>query len=296
MHSGYGKITKCEEVSVEFPPQYQPGQPGIESIMVPRPLSENPHRTGSGKLLHKVALITGGDSGIGRAIAYLFAQEGADIAIVYLNEHGDAMETKERIRQIGRRCLTIAGDVGAESLCREAVEQTLSEYGRIDILINNAAEQSVQFQIEHLSAEQLERTFRTNVFSYFYFAKAVVPHLRPGSAIINTSSIAGVEGYDGIIDYSASKGAVCAFTRSLAVSLIGRGIRVNAVAPGRTWTPLIPATLPPEVYTTYGSASPIKRAAQPMELAPVYLYLASNDSTFMIGQTIHVNGGEFLGL
>ncbi|MBD2867449.1 SDR family oxidoreductase [Paenibacillus arenilitoris] len=296
MQPYYGSVTKCDEMPIEFPPQYQPGQPGIESIMVPRPLSENPEWVGTGKLWNKVALITGGDSGIGRAVAYLFAKEGADIAFVYLNEHGDAEETAERIRQLGRRSLAIAGDVGDEAFCRHAVQRVLAELGRIDLLVNNAAEQHVQFDIEQISAAQLERTFRTNLFSYVYFAKAAVPHLKPGSAIINTSSIAAVEGFKGLIDYSASKGAVCAFTRSLAVTLIERGIRVNAVAPGRTWTPFIPATLPPEVYATYGRDVPIGRSAQPMELAPAYLYLASNDSSYMVGQTVHVNGGEFFGL
>ncbi len=296
MNPFYNHVTQCEDIPIEFPPQYQPGQPGIESIMIPRPVSENPDRIGTGKLQGKVALITGGDSGIGRAIAYLFAKEGADIAIVYLNEHGDAMETKERIRQMGRRCLTIAGDIGYETFCRQAVSQTLSEFGRIDILINNAAMQYFQSNIQQISTEQLERVFRTNVFSYLYFAKAVVPYLRPGSTIINTSSIAAVEGYPGFIDYSASKGAVCALTRSLAATLIANGIRVNSVAPGRTWTPLIPATLPPEIYTVYGYDTPMKRAAQPVELAPVYLYLASDDSTYVVGQTIHVDGGEFYGL
>lgn len=295
MNPIYSHVTQCYNIPLEFPPQYQPGQPGIESIMIPRPLSEN-NRMGTGKLQNKVALITGGDSGIGRAIAYLFAKEGADIAIVYLNEHGDALETKERVLQLGRRCLTIAGDIGYESFCQEAVKRTLAELGRIDILVNNAAMQSFQLDIERISAEQIERTFRTNVFSCLYFAKAAIPYLQPGSTIIHTSSIAAVEGYPGLIDYSASKGAVCALTRSLAVTLIPKGIRVNAVAPGRTWTPFIPATLPPEVYTTYGYATPMKRAAQPVEIAPAYLYLASDDSTYVIGQTIHVNGGEFYGL
>lgn len=295
MQPNYGQQTKCETIPVEFPPQFQPGLPGIESIMIPKPLSEKPGQTGSGKLLGKVAIITGGDSGIGRAIAYLFAKEGADIAIVYLNEHGDAAETQERIRQLGRRCLTIAGDLGFESFCREAVARTVSEYGRIDILINNAGTQYFHYNIEEVTAEQLERTFRTNVFSYFYMTKSVVPYLRPGSAIINTSSIAAVEGYPGIIDYSASKGAVTSFTRALAASLIARGIRVNSVAPGRTWTPLIPSTFPPSIYTTYGYSTPMKRTAQPAELAPAYLFLATDDSSYVVGQTLHVDGGEYYG-
>jgi len=294
MRPNYGQITQCYSIPLEFPPQYQPGQPGIESIMFPRPVSES-NRMGTGKLNDKVALITGGDSGIGRAIAYLYAKEGADIAIVYLHEHGDALETKDRVLQFGRRCLTIAGDIGYESFCRQAVQQTFAEFGRIDILVNNAGVHFYQPDITRISAEQIERTFRTNVFSYLYFTKAVVPCLQPGSSIINTSSVAAVEGYPGLVDYSASKGAISALTRSLAATLISRGIRVNAVAPGRTWTPLIPATFPPEIYTTYGYATPMQRAAQPVEIAPAYLYLASDDSTYVVGQTLHVNGGEYYG-
>jgi NAD(P)-dependent dehydrogenase (short-subunit alcohol dehydrogenase family) len=265
--------------------------------MIPRPVSENPYAASSGKLRGKVAIITGGDSGIGRAVAYLFAKEGADIAIVYLNEHGDALETEMRIRQWGRRCLTIAGDIGYEPFCREAVRRTLAEYGRLDILVNNAAELHFQASIEHISAEQLERTFRTNIIASFYFVKAAVPYLRPGSAIINTSSLAayGDRAIGNIIDYAASKGAVSAFTRALAPSLIRQGIRVNAVAPGTTWTPLIPAAFPPEFYATYGHNNLLKRAAQPAEIAPAYLYLASDDSAFVVGQTLQVNGGEYYG-
>ncbi|WP_373232709.1 SDR family oxidoreductase [Cohnella sp.] len=295
MYPYLGTVTKCEEIPLAFPPQYQPQQPGIQSIMIPQPISENPNHIGTGKLLNKVAIITGGDSGIGRAIAYLFAKEGADIVVVYLNEHGDAEETKTRIGQLGRRCLTIAGDIGYEAFCRQAVEQTLSEFGRIDSLINNAAEQHVQDSIEQISAEQLERTFRTNFFSYVYFAKAVVPHMRPGSTIINTSSVTVNAGFQQLIDYASTKGAVNSFTRSLALSLIDRGIRVNTVSPGRTWTPLIPATIPPEIYTVFGRENPIKRAAQPVELAPIYLYLTSDDSTYVVGQNMNVNGGEFFG-
>ncbi|MCZ8519563.1 SDR family oxidoreductase [Paenibacillus mucilaginosus] len=292
-------MTKCEEIPVEFPPQYQPGQPGLEFLMIPRPVSELPGGVGPGKLQNKVAIITGGDSGIGRAVAYLFAREGADITIVYLNEHADASETQERIRQLGRSCLTIAGDIGDENFCRQAVEITLSRFGRVDILINNAGELIYEDHLTSLTSEQLLRIFQTNVFSCFYFAKAVLPHLKPGSTIINTSSVAADSGYPAMASYSATKGAINALTRSLAVSLAERGIRVNAVAPGRTWTPLIPSSLPPEFYMFYGSLNnpgPVKRTAQPYEIAPIFLYLASPESSFVIGQTIHVNGGEYLGL
>lgn len=267
--------------------------------MLPRPVSEGPGTVGTGKLQNKVAIITGGDSGIGRAIAYLFAREGADIAIVYLNEHVDASETQARIQQYGRRCLTIAGDIGDEAFCRQAVEQTVSQFGRVDILINNAGELIYEEDLSKLTSEQLLRIFQTNVFPCFYFTKAVLPYLQPGSTIINTSSLAADIGYPAMASYSASKAAVSALTRSFAVTLADRGIRVNAVAPGRTWTPLIPSSLPPDFYMFYGSLNnpgPVKRAAQPYEIAPIYLYLASEESRFVIGQTIHVNGGEYMGL
>ncbi len=298
MLPSYGHVMQCEEIPLEFPMQHQPGppgQPGFESLMIPRPVSEFPDRTPSGKLRGKVALITGGDSGIGRAVTYLFAAEGADVAIVYLNEHGDAAETTERVRRLGRRCLAIPGDIGDDLFCRQAVRRTVSEFGRLDILVNNAGTQYFTTDIAAISARQIERVFRTNVFSQLYLAQAAVPYMRPGSAIINTSSIAAYEGYPGFVDYSASKGAVSALTRALAASLIGRGIRVNAVSPGRTWTSLVASTFPPEIYTVYGRPTPMKRAAQPAEIAPAYLYLASSESAYVVGQTIHVNGGEYLG-
>lgn len=284
----YGSYTECKQIPIYQPPQYQPQQPGIESIMIPRPVSEHPGYVGSGKLRDKIAIITGGDSGIGRAVAYAFAKEGADIVVVYYNEHGDAQETLARINQLGRRCLTLAGDIGDESFCGHVVNMTIRAFGRIDCLINNAAVQFYQESIEGITREQLERTFRTNIFAMFYLTKAALPYLKPGSTIINTSSVTANVGFEGLIDYSATKGAINTFTRSLSTSLMDRGIRVNAVAPGRTWTPLQPASLPPQLYmsTDY---------AQPWELAPAYVYLASNDSTNVFGQVIHVNGGEYFG-
>ncbi|MDQ0063058.1 SDR family oxidoreductase [Paenibacillus harenae] len=291
----YGSYNECKTIPVYYPPQYQPQQPGIESIMIPRPVSENPAYAGSGKLRDKVAIITGGDSGIGRAVAYAFAKEGADIVVVYYNEHGDAQETSARINQLGRRCLTLAGDIGEESFCGHVVEMTNRTFGRIDCLVNNAAVQFYQESIENITREQLERTFRTNIFAMFYLTKAALPYLKPGSTIINTSSETANIGFKGMIDYSTTKGAINTFTRSLSVSLIDRGIRVNAVAPGRTWTPLQPASLPPQLYMSAGFDHPMRRDAQPWEIAPAYVYLASGDSTYVMGQVIHVNGGSVFG-
>lgn len=291
----YGSYTKCEEIPIYYPPQYQPQQPGIESIMIPRPISENPSYRGSSKLLDKVAIITGGDSGIGRGISYAFAKEGADIVIVYYNEHGDAEETKNRVQELGRRCLTIAGDIGDEEFSSRIVEQTIRTFGRIDCLINNAAMQFYQKSIEHITREQLELTFRTNIFGMFYLTKAALPFLNPGSTIINTSSETANTGFKGLIDYSATKGAINTFTRSLSLSLIERGIRVNAVAPGRVWTPLQPASMPPELYMSAGFENPLGRDAQPWEIAPLYVYLASDDSSYVIGQVYPINGGSHFG-
>ncbi|HEY0828074.1 MAG TPA: SDR family oxidoreductase [Bacilli bacterium] len=273
------------------PPQHQNQQPGIEAQMNPRPDAEDRQYRASGKLLDKVAIITGGDSGIGRAIAITYAKEGADVVIVYLNEHGDAEETKRQVEQEGRRCENIAGDIGNEDFCKQIIEQTMNKYGKLDILINNAAEQHPQKNIEDITAEQLERTFRTNLFSCFYLTKAALPHLQQGSAIINTTSIVAYKGSPQLLDYSATKGAMVAFTRSLSQSLIGRGIRVNGVAPGPIWTPLIPSTFSEEQVKNFGTDTPMKRAGQPEELAPSYVFLASDDSSYMAGQILHVNGG-----
>jgi NAD(P)-dependent dehydrogenase (short-subunit alcohol dehydrogenase family) len=276
------------------PPQHQDRQPGIESVMTPRPRAEDPGYQGSGKLRDKVALITGGDSGIGRAVAILFATEGADVAIVYLNEHDDAADTKRRVEAEGRRCVTFAGDVGLESFCRDVVQQTVAALGQLDILVNNAAEQHPQDSLAKITAEQLERTFRTNIFAYFYLSKAALPHLHAGSAIINTTSVTAYRGSPHLLDYSATKGAIVAFTRSLALALADQGIRVNGVAPGPIWTPLIPSTFDEDKVAHFGANVPLQRAGQPEEVAPSYVFLASDDASYMTGQVLHPNGGEVI--
>ncbi|BAC88361.1 SDR family oxidoreductase [Gloeobacter violaceus] len=274
------------------PPQQQERQPGLESEMTPKPQADDPKYRGSGKLQDKVALITGGDSGIGRAVAIFYAKEGADVAVLYLDEHDDAKETCRLVREIGQRCLTIAGDIGDESFCRQAVAQVVDEFGRLDILVNNAAEQHPQKSIEDISAEQLERTFRTNIFSFFYMTKAALPHLKPGSAIINSTSVTAYKGSPQLLDYSSTKGAIVAFTRSLSQALLEKGIRVNGVAPGPIWTPLIPASMSPERTASHGSSAPMGRVGQPEEVAPSYVFLASDDSSYITGQILHPNGGE----
>lgn len=277
-----------------MPPQEQSTQPGIESKMNPLPKFEGSSYKASGKLQDKVAIITGGDSGIGRAVAVHYAKEGANVAIVYLNEHDDANETKKRVEQLGRQCLLISGDIGDETFCQKAVTDTFNHFKKIDIVVNNAAEQHPQQGIESISSEQLERTFRTNIFSFFYIAKAALPHLKQGSTIINTSSITAYAGHKELIDYSATKGAIATFTRSLALSLVDKGIRVNGVAPGPIWTPLIPSTFKSNQVATFGSNTPMARPGQPEELAPSYVFLASDDSSYMTGQMLHVNGGKII--
>jgi NAD(P)-dependent dehydrogenase (short-subunit alcohol dehydrogenase family) len=281
-----------DQPQIQQPPQHQDRQPGIESEMIPRPQAEDRDYRGSGKLLGKVALITGGDSGIGRAVAIAFAKEGADVAIAYLSEHSDAQETRALVEKEGRRCVVIAGDVGDERFCQRVVHDTVRELGRLDILVNNAAEQHPQENLDQITSEQLERTFRTNIFSFFYITKAALSHLRDGSAIINTTSVTAYRGSAHLLDYSATKGAIVAFTRSLAKALVGRGIRVNGVAPGPIWTPLIPATFPAERVASFGADVPMQRAGQPEEVAPSYVFLASDDASYMAGQILHPNGGE----
>jgi NAD(P)-dependent dehydrogenase (short-subunit alcohol dehydrogenase family) len=274
------------------PPQSQDRQPGIESEMTPRPEAADDDSVGSGKLDGKVALITGGDSGIGRAVAIAYAKECADVAIVYLDEHDDAAETRRRVEKEGRRCLAIAGDVGDERFCRDAVARTVAELGRLDVLVNNAAEQHEHDTLEEIEAEEIERTFRTNVYSIFFLTKAALPHLAEGSAIINTTSVTAYRGSPKLLPYSATKGAIVSFTRSLAALLIDRGIRVNGVAPGPIWTPLIPASFPPDKVAEFGTDKPMGRAGQPSEVAPSYVFLASKDGSYFSGQVLHPNGGE----
>jgi len=260
--------------------------------MSPKPKAEDAKHRGSGKLAGKVALITGGDSGIGRAVAIAFAKEGADIAIVYLKNHKDAEETKKRVEEESRRCVTLSGDVGDEEFCREAMKQVIGEFSHLDILVNNAAEQHPQESIAQISAEQLERTFRTNIFSMFFMVQSALRNLKEGAVIINTTSVTAYRGSPHLIDYAATKGAIVAFTRSLSKNLVEKGIRVNGVAPGPIWTPLIPSTFPPDKVKNFRKETPMKRPGQPEEVAPCYVFLASDDSSYMTGQILHPNGGE----
>jgi NAD(P)-dependent dehydrogenase (short-subunit alcohol dehydrogenase family) len=273
------------------PRQHQQRQPGREHKMRPRPKSEDEKHRGSGKLRNKVAIITGGDSGIGRAVAVAFAKEGADVAIVYLEEHKDGNETRRLVEENARRCLLVSGDVGQENFCRKAVEQIVKQLGEIDILVNNAAEQHPQESIEKITEKQLERTFRTNIFSYFFMVKAAMKHLKKGAAIINTTSVTAYKGSAHLLDYSSTKGAITAFTRSLSQALADKDIRVNGVAPGPIWTPLIPSTFPAKEVETFGSDVPLGRPGQPEEIAPSFVFLASDDSSYMTGQILHPNGG-----
>jgi NAD(P)-dependent dehydrogenase (short-subunit alcohol dehydrogenase family) len=276
------------------PIQRQDQQPGREDQMLVKPQFATREYVGSNKLQGKVALITGGDSGIGRAVAVAYAKEGADVAIVYLDEEQDAQETKKHVEQAGRRCLNIAGDLGDESFCRQAIQKVIDEFGRLDILVNNAGEQHPQQSIEDITAEQLERTFRTNIFAMFFLTKAAMPHLKEGSSIINTTSVTAYQGSPSLLDYSSTKGAIVAFTRSLSLALVEKGIRVNGVAPGPIWTPLIPSTFPQEKVDSFGQQVPMQRAGQPEEVAPSYVFLASTDSSYMSGQVLHINGGNIV--
>ena len=277
-----------------FPPQHQNEHPGMEYKMDPLPIYEDKNYTGSGKLKEKVALITGADSGIGRAVALEFAKEGADIVFVYYNEKIDAEKTEELIKATGRQCLALSGDLADESFCQQIIADTIQIYGKLNVLVNNAAVQYVQNELEFISTEQMLRTFQVNVFGMFYLTKAALAHLENGSSIINTTSVSAYEGNPQLIDYSASKGAIVSFTRSLAKSLATKGIRVNGVAPGKVWTPLIPSSFPAEQVVQWGSDTAMKRAGQPVEFGPAYVFLASNDSSYMTGQILHLNGGLFV--
>lgn len=270
-------------------------RPGKEYKMQQKPVADKASKQGSGKLAGKVAIITGGDSGIGRAVAIDFAKEGATSVIVYLNEDKDANETERLIAEQGGRCIKIKGDVGSEAFCKTVVKKTIGEFGQLDILVNNAAEQHPQETIEGITEKQLEQTFRTNIYAMFFLTKAALPHLKhKGANIINTASVVAFKGNPVLLDYSATKGAIIGFTRSLALSLAEQKIRVNAVAPGPIWTPLIPSTFPPDKVKKFGKDTPLGRPGQPEEVAAAFVYLASDDASYVTGQTIHVNGGSIV--
>jgi NAD(P)-dependent dehydrogenase (short-subunit alcohol dehydrogenase family) len=274
--------------------QQQP-KPGSESRMKPEPVFDNPEVKGSGKLQNKIAVITGADSGIGRAVAILFAKEGADIVNIYLNEHEDAGLTKKAVENYERKCLLIAGDISTEAFCNSAIAQAVKEFGRIDILVNNAATQFEQKELTDISTDQLVKTFSTNIFSMFWLTKAALPHMKEGSSVINSTSVTAYRGSSTLIDYASTKGAIVAFTRSLASNLVDKGIRVNAVAPGPIWTPLIVSSFEPEKSAKHGSDAPMKRAGEPVEVAPSYLFLAANEyASYITGQVLHPNGGEIV--
>lgn len=277
-----------------FPKQHQAQQPGIEVMMMPKPQYDNPNYKAAGKLAGKTALITGGDSGIGRAVAIAYAKEGADIAILYLNEQSDADQVVRDIESIGRKCIAIACDLKCEQTATKAIEEAMRGLQRLDVLVNNAGVQYPQNSILDITREQLLHTFESNYFSYFYVTKAALPHMQSGSAIINTASITAFEGSEALIDYASTKGAIVAFTRSMALSLMAQNIRVNAVAPGPVWTPLIVSSFPSQDVQTFGSTSPMGHAAQPYELAPMYVYLGCDDSSNVSGQVMHVNSGSII--
>ena len=277
-----------------FPEQHQNRHPGKESEMTPAPIFDNKKYKAAGKLDGKVAVISGGDSGIGRAVAIAFAKEGADVAIIHLRENDDAMETEKSVREYKKKCLVIAADLRTEQTSADIAGKIAAEYNKIDILVNNAGVQYPQNSILEISGDQMKHTFESNFFSCFYLTKAVLPHMQKGGSIINTTSVTAFEGHETLIDYSATKGAIVSFTRSMALSLVKQEIRVNAVAPGPVWTPLIVSSFSAEEVKTFGSTTPMARAAQPCELAPAYVFLASDDSNYMTGQALHINGGKII--
>lgn len=276
------------------PPQHQTRQPGHEEEMVPKPIAVHPSYKPGGKLKDKVVLITGGDSGIGRAVAYHFALEGAKVAIAYLDETADANETLECLKKYGTDCIGLPADLSTPQACQQVIKKTIEKFQRIDCLINNAAEQHPQEAFEKITPEQLDRTFKTNIYAYFYLTQAALPHMPSGSTIINSTSVTAYRGSAHLIDYSSTKGAIVAFTRSLAKSLIQKDIRVNGVAPGPVWTPLIPASFSKEQVGEFGEKIPLGAPAQPADIAPCYVFLASRDSRYFVGQVLHPNGGEII--
>ncbi|MGV2829529.1 SDR family oxidoreductase [Myxosarcina sp. GI1(2024)] len=281
----------------KIPPQSQERKPGLESEMTPKPIYDRDSYKGSEKLKGKVALITGGDSGIGRATAVLYAKEGANVAISYLDERGDAQKTKELVEAQGQKCLLLPGDISNEQFCLEVVQKTVDELGRLDVLVNNAAEQYLEdaMTLEDIDSARLGSVFSTNIFSMFYLCKAAIPHLKEGSSIINTTSINAYKGNAGLLSYSTTKGAILAFTRSLSQSLVEKGIRVNGVAPGPIWTPFIPDAMDAEMVEGFGKQVPMKRPGQPVEVATAFVFLASEDSSYFTGQVLHPNGGAVVG-
>lgn len=293
MNRDYGEyVEQCKLLKKQFPAQSQPTQPGLEYQMEPKPIFDNPNYKGSGKLKGKVAIITGGDSGIGRAVSVAYAKEGAKVVICYYDEHQDAKDTKEYIEKVGGECILISGDERDPEHCKKIMEHTMHTYKKIDILVNNTGVQFPQDRLEDISIEQFDDTFKTNIYSYFYMTKFALPYMKEGASIINTTSVVTYAGEKELIDYTATKGAIVGFTRSLALNLVDRKIRVNGIAPGFIWTPLQPSSWDKEQIPTFGAEAPMGRAGQPFELAPSYVYLASEiDSGYVTGQILHINGG-----